>query len=1735
MKGLISLILILFAVGCLPEQKVGPRTIGDGAVTGENPSAPPTSTSDVELAWYQSLTSNSVLSLFRDANDNVYMRGRRIENFLLKQNAPTATYCVEIDMGASVPALDRRFLRLRAVPLTVNNIAAGNKTIYLRVDFGNTAAGQTVCNRDKIQYINDTSTQFIPFAAVTSSVSFTLPLTCQSCVTQILSSNIKLFQVVANSTTMSQVKPSDLDLGLLTLALQPGNAPNLSGSCTTSSCAAIGYNCCLQNQCVNDGSVRPGVNQSSAEYLAAEQAKLNNPLAFLNYPQFYFICGTTQPQPPTNGGGSQTDAEAAAAARLLEMQKDYACIQHLKSKTTATPFNLQPYISSETYTQSLCNTTTSTDPYYWEKVLNRLYVNCGCAASNTNLAMRLANCPKYDYKVLAQDAASNPIQFACFAFDESGVESPFQNLEISVSSRAAPHRFFDQSGNEIDPAKNPPSTTTQEGSAFTYLDPEKIQPVNGTFNMNSLLGAININLTDTLPAKVIDVELDNVYLIATRSGFYTPCPTCAQDTWFPSFRPHPSSSQGVGLQAVGHSTSRDMWDNNSTLGNYEDTIFGRACWVPPTMLPFSQPLSSATPEAQRRTRLQAQTAMYVNGYQRDWYGFNKGALIGSFDGVSWFAIGKGRIVRSTTKKLFLAINAPFGDLAESNNHVVSVQAYEGQATAAVMDFDPSLVQNHPNQNEAGNCQAYHRCNVDTDCITRLGWEYVCADVTPTRSYWPTFDPVGAKERLRDPSEEPRTIESILAQGVLPSGSTKRCVYRGAGAVCRTDSGNIPAAEIEKRKLLTCAPNFWCADVDSTNTNIPNTATFLNVFNKEVARFARPLDEVPVTNNHLYGRDANFLGRPLDYIHNKNATPVNSLSQIVSDPIRRAIDANVTAMDPQALGKVGLCRPGKRLPTSTDVGTQWNPFNQHQGLDEFSRTDYINQIGACPSNYLSINKLASCPVIGDDGNYLHQSANFANFTSSSQWSRRSVEQNSCGLESLRNGTVTTNATADTLQNNSPFKLIEGKPLNASLNVTPTLVRDACLRRPGSACHTDLDCSPNKFHADQTQFFDVSHFGNTPNREYYEQYLVCGQEADKPLFNSTNFDNYDMTKNVCCREIGKDITTYSAQESSGTNSTDPLTAMLNPLATGIAEPTNQGRYERFSHVRGIGSTYPVLSAFSGRNSPSGSLQMQFYSGGLAAGSLPSNVMTPNQWKTLDQANSKTCCGGGWIRKFDDGTNDWTKKDRFRLDVSNFRCLNYLSPLVTTTTPNIWGLTQPQIDVDYNKYCFDISGSTGNCAQISLQEGSISNITCANREFLDPATNSYAAPVQAQFSTLPGLVAWSSANNIFAFFPPTTADSNVNTLVDYTIPDGRRNITMFMPSYIGNSSVTVDVHRQGLGSPTGADMRTCAAVAANATTIAAATDLGTCPGLGGRCCYEYNTTTRIMKVAIIPGVPGDFNNTGATNQSQYGAKITFLPPGIGDLSKPLAKRACTDVHYLDILGRLELAGIPQITHQKLVCNNNAEKLVPGIFKIPNSDTNRAQFNNVSFAFFDSQDWRTTHHGLENGAVFSSHDFKCCKPAGKETTSANLCCSGYAAEPSDESLPPGTLKCMLPAGTNLSVYLNRFVSNEGTGDHLQSSPLVESDFNQLTGEPMLTATVNAKVAAIGSEICESGQTRRGGVFGQFNPEPFSAASQGTTVYGIVDSPADIGANSSGGGTSETGYFAYMAGFRWNHHIYCQ
>ncbi len=1819
MKFIFVLLLILLQ-SCMPETKVRTGALQNGNQTPTSPTAP-VSDSDVELAWFQNLQSPLTITLFRDLAESVYVRGRRIENFLLSANAPTATYCIEFDMGNPLVNGDKQFLRVRATPMSVNNLVTRTRTVYLRVDFSNPTSNQSICS----------------LPSQVNTVAHSLDTVRANATNQITSQGIRLYRrtFVNNQNVLTQVAQTQLDLNLIRLALQPGNAPVVGGTCSTETCRAIGFSCCLDNQCVRDGATKPDIlslpptNSTYLSYLQAEQAKISNPLAFLSYPQFYYICGTNQNNPTTGGstGGSTTDPNAEAAARLLQLQKDYACIQMLKEKSQATPFHGQIFNPSAIYDQNICRTTLAPEEQsneanitdFYKNVINRLYNNCGCSSTFVTFDEKISNCPKYDYNVVSRNAQNQPIEFACTAIDESGVETPFQNLSVAVNSKSVPHRFFDSSGVEVNvPAANAAGTVvTQEGSPFRYLDQEKVQPLNGTFNMNSILGNFNLELSEAMPAKVIDLQVDNVYLIATRSGLFTPCPTCAKDSWFPGFSAHPTAAQGVGLQAVGHSTSRDSWDNNTTFGNYEDAIFGRACWVPPTMIPWTQPVAgepgAGSAEAARVTRLRAQATLFMNGYQRDWYGFNKGALIGSFDGVTWFAIGKGRIIRSTTNKLFLAINAPFGDLTESNTHIVSVQAFEGQATAALLDFHPDLLQNHPNQNEAGNCQAYHRCDVDSDCITKLGWEYACADVSNIKSRLPDFEPIGAKERSNNKIVN---VEGLLAQGTLPTGSNKRCVYRGAGALCRINADSISVTtDPEKRKLLTCAPNFWCASVDGNNHTIPGTSQRPNVWNAQVARFAAPLENLPVFNNHIFGQDANQLGRPLDYVHFEppitGVTPRVRLVSTLDSNAALAIKRNAFEMDNSITGQEGICRPGKRLAhvtTTTDNRpTLWNPFNQHRNLDEFSRTDYTNQIASCPAAPLSVglDKLTSCPVLDNNGNYVQHTTLFPAETRST-WIARAMTQNSCGYETLQNGaTITAGMSANDIQTFSPFKNIEGRPLRDRVVVSAGLTRDACLRRAGAVCHTDLDCSPNKMHANEAQFFGDSFFGNRANREYYEQSLICGQERKKPFLSDENFFDYDMTKNRCCREVGSDITTYTAFTPRSTTDGDytPETNNLNPIATGTSEPLNANRYERFIHIRNFPNVdRPPLNAYMNRVGNNLGFH-DFVRNGIPLFPF-ANIETEKQWMTLNDANSLTCCGGGWMRKFSDGTVNWAKRDRLQLDVSNFRCLNYLSPLVTIENPQpLYGISRGLLDVEFDKYCLDPAGTNGNCAQISIAQGSYppvadfnkrlaNDLACTDHREMAPGVSPiFGVAIRSAFSTLGEEIPWNGAGepnkwnfsgvdfpaNLFSFFPPESADFNPNTEIDFsvTIPSGgRKNIYFFMPSYVGNSSLTVQMQRRDRDNE--ADIRTCAQYPIVENTFPSATrhqstssmvssdgiTFFNCPS---DCCYSYDGNRRLYAVINRSSLFFQETKNGdpvpEAEAGRYGIKITYQAPGTGfgsviaaepnptvpPTTRPMIKRSCSDIYYLDQLGKFELTGIPQITHEKLVCNNNLNRLVPGLYNIP--DVNSAQtgrnierFNNPNFGFLvpkvfpESPTWRTSYHGLAVDPIFSPQDFKCCTPSGKYTREPTACCSGRGVIDTEVGTLGGRpqYKCVVPSGANLSVYLNRFVSNEGTGDHLQSVPLNQDDFNVKTGEPLLTASVNSKIANIGREICESGEIRRGGAFGDFQAQPAPLVGS-QPFYGILDSSSDNGTNSSGGGTDTVGYFDFMNGYRWNHHIYCR
>ena len=210
---------------------------------------------------------------------------------------------------------------------------------------------------------------------------------------------------------------------------------------------------------------------------------------------------------------------------------------------------------------------------------------CGCDAVG---AERDAKCPDFGLKA-TRDVADVITAITCDIPQPPSDPKPTQHLSVPVSVRSIPHRYYDTTGKRWDDVSEiKDQTIKQEGQVFEYTDfVSKADPVATQFSMNSILGSVNLSLTTAIPAKMLDVEFDQTYVITVNSGYYTPCPQCSDDAWFPSFKSKPSSYNGAGLQSSGYTTSRNSYGNNLTNGNYEDTIFGRACWLPPTMLPFS--------------------------------------------------------------------------------------------------------------------------------------------------------------------------------------------------------------------------------------------------------------------------------------------------------------------------------------------------------------------------------------------------------------------------------------------------------------------------------------------------------------------------------------------------------------------------------------------------------------------------------------------------------------------------------------------------------------------------------------------------------------------------------------------------------------------------------------------------------------------------------------------------------------------------------------------------------------------------------------------------------------------------------------------------------------------------------------------------------------------------------------------------------------------------------------------
>ena len=1034
------------------------------------------------------------------------------------------------------------------------------------------------------------------------------------------------------------------------------------------------------------------------------------------------------------------------------------------------------------------------------------------------------------------------------------------------------------------------------------------------------------------------------------------------------------------------------------------------------------------------------------------------------------------------------------------------------------------------QNQGATCQAFHQCEKDSDCITQLGWEYTCANISSWKSWWPQFDIYGNEEINKSKS----IGFSGLLQNGLPSGNNKRCVYRGSGAPCRKDFEVLTSRN--KKKLFQCSPNFYCH-------------TDMSSINGKTVRSTQEDERL------LFGLEADFLGRPLDYVGGNESLEAG-ISYLFKNGASLLHDPNLN----QDSDDWGICRPAKRIIALNPSDPNRSIVEQqHAQKDNENRADFISQISSCDGDATGNSRTISCPAFEMD----ESSPRFGELLTSNSLEARRV-QNSCTKESIFSGSSVFEEMEATLS--SPDTLISQE----------TLANNSCLRRAGAVCHTDLNCSPNRLHYEHTFFLGMEHFGGTlAEYDYWKEYLVCGQDS-----NIDPSSNHDLTINRCCREIGKTLTMHTqSADADLVPDSDLSNTSLIVNRYPANDPSALNRYSRYS------ITEPISQSPGNRS--------HFEIPGIEMDTTPAAY----QWKTLNETGSLSCCGGGFIRQFADGNLSWIK-NRLYLDEEKFSCLNYQTelPFLTIGQLSRFDVDENSFRRDFDRFCLSpgqvnndplagpLSGrdhNNGGCIQVPI--GTSSNFRIVNPRnlsnadaILDTTPTDVMGNVQqdahahAPFMPVGLPIPWYDNNDLNHFFARGFNPRHLSLRVLFRFPFYvGRDIDNFNPSsiqfrYCWHNDQNERVCNNPLTPLPAASPALCANILTalqNNITDDTNVLISGFPD-DHHCIFTFNNTP-VLYAQVTDPAPV----VGTTPANwRGGVRLSYHFPNTRDYEYSDGNlhpeweglTAGNALYYLTRLGRLDLIGVPQIFYEPLYCNTNRTQLVPDIFDL--DDDTRAEFMNVSFNYDQStnnvnlqqiynsitseQDdsLKSVHNGaqvdrivfqdkLKLPEVFSGHKFRCCKKLGTLTGNPADCCSNFAQQEGDN-----LLYCRLQQGTNLNVYLNRFISSEGKNDD-EGVGFDDTDFIPLTGEFKLQHSTYDKLVEFGQTHCENGTVRRGAAFGRYYGQP----SQGHYEYSAGNAPNDLERrffsivdslrDSDNDGNSRNDF---KSGYRWNHHYYC-
>ena len=785
-----------------------------------------------------------------------------------------------------------------------------------------------------------------------------------------------------------------------------------------------------------------------------------------------------------------------------------------------------------------------------------------------------------------------------------------------ISAKTVPVRYFDEGG--APHSKIDDSTPPQEGIPFAYENGNLDRPNNrdNYVGFNEVYGSLDhTNFRGAVPAKEIALEKGKVYNIFTErnTNGFSSCLFCGNDYWNRalSFFPRNFTDKGGGYVPNFFQTDPLL----SRTYRKDDLLFGRACFVPVTMIPWTH-RPHMDRQIQRMNRQQAQHFLFANGLQRDWYGFDYGSLIGSWNGVVWFSIGNQRRVRAKSHRLFLAINAYWGDLTETGDFTVTVQE------DVSLFPDSGSVVSHDFESDGAECQKYHTCETDRDCVAKLGWDYACESIVSLKSSWPEFDVYG----MEIPgTEKEQSLRSMFNQSRGPSN---RCVYRGRGSLCHKDYADANSEDTFNRSTisthLVCSANNYCQSFEGregVNSPLVREAKF----NTKISRYGQSViqqnNSPHVEENDLdsFGLHARYLGRPMKW----NGTEV----------IPRVAQENLSHNVAEA-----MCVPG-REPAST-----FTAMNNTEPTSVSHRGDRSLGIGMT-EDLRDDNYFAACPVLDSSGSLVHfrrDDADTSLFDGMTFISLAAKENSS--TNALRYDFLEEAANLDVINDSHvPYADFDSEQVTR-----PNLELNRCLRMPGATCHSDNDCVASSLITDVSRIIDPADVPlNAAELSFWQETLVCSQKSDVrnsyySLEALQNLD-YDLGKNRCCRELGKKLTVASWVE----GSTD-----LSPLIPGHGIPMDSN--QRYS-------LHNVVNDLVAEEGASVALEAPGGDDCDSPGCVDKESDMDYQYRIFPKIPERICCNGDWIREFhednqgDNGLD--AERHQMDFDLEAFRCYNWI----------------------------------------------------------------------------------------------------------------------------------------------------------------------------------------------------------------------------------------------------------------------------------------------------------------------------------------------------------------------------------------------------------------------------------------------------------------------------------------------